>query len=68
MLDALPLVFVLIGLVLYTVLAGADFGAGMWQLLSGGRRSGANGSATTAITRWDPSGRPTTCGSSSCSP
>jgi cytochrome bd ubiquinol oxidase subunit II len=36
MLDALPLVFVLIGLVLYTVLAGADFGAGMWQLLSGG--------------------------------
>src|SRR5438270_346919 len=35
MLDALPLVFVLIGLVLYTVLAGADFGAGMWQLMSG---------------------------------
>ena len=34
MLDALPLVFVLIGLVLYTVLAGADFGAGMWQLMS----------------------------------
>jgi cytochrome d ubiquinol oxidase subunit II len=40
MLDALPLVFVLIGLVLYTVLAGADFGAGMWQLMSGrGERS-----------------------------
>jgi cytochrome bd ubiquinol oxidase subunit II len=35
LLDALPLVFVLIGLVLYTVLAGADFGAGMWQLTSG---------------------------------
>src|SRR5206468_4603674 len=35
MLDALPLVFVLVGLVLYTVLAGADFGAGMWQLLAG---------------------------------
>src|SRR5581483_9799398 len=35
MLNALPLVFVLIGLVLYTVLAGADFGAGMWQLMSG---------------------------------
>src|SRR5437588_11482351 len=35
MLDALPLVFVLIGLVLYTVLAGADCGAGMWQLTSG---------------------------------
>jgi cytochrome d ubiquinol oxidase subunit II len=34
-LDALPLVFVLAGLVLYTVLAGADFGAGVWQLLAG---------------------------------
>jgi cytochrome d ubiquinol oxidase subunit II len=34
MLDALPLVFVLIGLVLYTVLAGADFGAGIWTLVS----------------------------------
>jgi cytochrome d ubiquinol oxidase subunit II len=31
----LPLIFVLIGLVLYAVLAGADFGAGLWQLLSG---------------------------------
>ena len=40
MLDALPLVFVLIGLVLYTVLAGADFGAGMWQLLSGSGERG----------------------------
>ncbi len=40
MLDALPLVFVLIGLVLYTVLAGADFGAGMWQLMSGAGERG----------------------------
>jgi cytochrome d ubiquinol oxidase subunit II len=40
MLDALPLVFVLIGLVLYTVLAGADFGAGMWQLIGGGGQRG----------------------------
>jgi cytochrome d ubiquinol oxidase subunit II len=31
----LPLVFVLIGLVLYVVLAGADFGAGFWQLFAG---------------------------------
>ncbi len=31
----LPLIFVLIGLALYTVLAGADFGAGMWQLGAG---------------------------------
>jgi cytochrome d ubiquinol oxidase subunit II len=35
MLQTLPLAFVLAGLVLYTVLAGADFGAGIWQLLSG---------------------------------
>jgi cytochrome d ubiquinol oxidase subunit II len=31
-LDALPLVVVLIGLVLYVVLAGADFGAALWEL------------------------------------
>jgi cytochrome bd ubiquinol oxidase subunit II len=35
LLKALPLVFVLAGLVLYTVLAGADFGSGIWRLLSG---------------------------------
>jgi cytochrome d ubiquinol oxidase subunit II len=31
----LPIVFVVIGLVLYTVLGGADFGAGIWQLTAG---------------------------------
>ncbi len=31
MLETLPLVFVLIGLVLYVVLGGADFGAAAWQ-------------------------------------
>jgi cytochrome d ubiquinol oxidase subunit II len=35
MLDTIPLVFVLAGLVFYAVLAGADFGAGVWQLLAG---------------------------------
>ncbi len=35
MLQALPLVFVLAGVALYTVLAGADFGAGFWQLSAG---------------------------------
>jgi cytochrome bd ubiquinol oxidase subunit II len=35
MLRTLPLAFVLAGLVLYVVLGGADFGAGIWQLLSG---------------------------------
>jgi cytochrome bd ubiquinol oxidase subunit II len=34
-LYAIPLVFALIGLILYTVLGGADFGAGMWQLIAG---------------------------------
>jgi cytochrome d ubiquinol oxidase subunit II len=34
-LDTLPLVFILAGLVLYVVLGGADFGAGIWQMLSG---------------------------------
>ena len=34
-LKALPLVFVLTGLTLYTVLGGADFGAGLWQLIAG---------------------------------
>lgn len=34
-LYAIPLVFALIGLILYTVLGGADFGAGIWQLLAG---------------------------------
>jgi cytochrome bd ubiquinol oxidase subunit II len=31
----LPLLFALIGLALYTVLGGADFGAGFWQLVAG---------------------------------
>jgi cytochrome d ubiquinol oxidase subunit II len=35
-----PLIFVLAGLVLYTVLAGADFGAGFWQLTAGGGERG----------------------------
>jgi cytochrome d ubiquinol oxidase subunit II len=36
----IPLIFVLIGLALYVVLAGADFGAGFWQLLAGSGRAG----------------------------
>ncbi|HWK25957.1 MAG TPA: cytochrome d ubiquinol oxidase subunit II [Solirubrobacter sp.] len=34
-LSAIPMAFVLAGIVLYAVLAGADFGAGFWTLLSG---------------------------------
>jgi cytochrome bd ubiquinol oxidase subunit II len=36
----LPLGFILAGLVLYVVLAGADFGAGFWQLTAGGGEEG----------------------------
>ncbi|HEX3910988.1 MAG TPA: cytochrome d ubiquinol oxidase subunit II [Solirubrobacteraceae bacterium] len=36
----IPLIFVLVGLVLYAVLAGADFGAGFWQLLAGPGKRG----------------------------
>jgi hypothetical protein len=64
-----PIIFVLIGLALYVVLGGADFGAGLWQLATlpaqrGGprRASEPSASASTPITRWVPSGRPTTCG------
>ncbi|HEX4187539.1 MAG TPA: cytochrome d ubiquinol oxidase subunit II [Solirubrobacteraceae bacterium] len=35
MLQALPLAFCLAGLTFYTVLGGADFGAGFWQLFAG---------------------------------
>src|SRR3954454_5895183 len=36
----LPVVFALIGLALYVVLGGADFGAGFWQFTAGRRRAG----------------------------
>ena len=39
-LQTLPMVIVLVGLILYTVLAGADFGAGFWQLIAGGGERG----------------------------
>lgn len=35
----IPMVFILAGLAAYTVLAGADFGAGLWTLLAGGGRA-----------------------------
>jgi len=41
-LDAVPLLLALIGLALYVVLGGADFGAGLWQLSAG---RGARGEA-----------------------
>jgi cytochrome d ubiquinol oxidase subunit II len=39
-LKDVPMVFVLAGLAIYTVLGGADFGAGMWQLVAGGGERG----------------------------
>jgi len=40
-LQTIPLVLILAGLVLYVVLAGADFGAGLWLALSGPGERGA---------------------------
>jgi cytochrome d ubiquinol oxidase subunit II len=37
-LDAIPLVLIIAGIAAYSVLAGADFGAGFWHML-GGRRA-----------------------------
>jgi cytochrome d ubiquinol oxidase subunit II len=45
MLAEVPIVFILVGIAAYTVLAGADFGAGFWTLFPGG------GQASPAVTR-----------------
>jgi cytochrome bd ubiquinol oxidase subunit II len=39
MLAEVPIVFILVGVAAYTVLAGADFGAGIWTLIPGGGRA-----------------------------
>src|SRR2546430_10216247 len=39
MLADIPIVFILVGLAAYTVLAGADFGTGFWTLVPGGGRT-----------------------------
>lgn len=39
MLADVPIVLILVGLAAYTVLGGADFGAGFWTLVSGGGRA-----------------------------
>ena len=41
MLAELPIAFALAGLAAYVVLAGADFGAGIWHMLPAGRRAAA---------------------------
>jgi cytochrome d ubiquinol oxidase subunit II len=40
MLAEVPIVLILVGIAAYTVLAGADFGAGFWTLFAGGGRVG----------------------------
>jgi cytochrome d ubiquinol oxidase subunit II len=40
-LAELPMLFALAGLAAYAVLAGADFGAGIWHMLPAGRRAAA---------------------------
>ena len=45
MLADVPMVFILVGITAYTVLSGADFGAGLWTLAPGG------GQASAAATR-----------------
>ena len=37
----IPLILILVGLTAYTVLGGADFGAGLWELTARGERGGA---------------------------
>jgi cytochrome bd ubiquinol oxidase subunit II len=41
MLADVPMVFILVGIAAYTVLSGADFGAGLWTLAPGGGQAGA---------------------------
>jgi cytochrome bd ubiquinol oxidase subunit II len=41
MLADVPMVFILLGITAYTVLSGADFGAGLWTLVPGGGQAGA---------------------------
>jgi cytochrome bd ubiquinol oxidase subunit II len=48
-LSDVPVVLILVGLTAYAVLAGADFGAGVWTIVPGGGRAGAD--ATRAHAR-----------------
>ena len=51
----------LVRIIMYSVLGGADYGAGFWDLLAGGTKRGERprGSSTTP---WHRSGKPTTSG------
>ena len=45
----IPMVFILVGIAAYTVLAGADFGAGLWTLLAGSGGDAARDHARHAM-------------------
>ena len=62
MLADVPMVFILVGITAYTVLSGADFGAGLWTLIPGGGQASWPPPASTPGTRSARSGRPTTSG------
>ena len=51
-----------VGVTLYAIFGGADFGAGVWDLLAGLGRARASGSGPRSTARSGPSGRPTTSG------
>ena len=50
------------GVTLYAIFGGADFGAGVWDLLAGLGGAGAIGCEPRSIARSGPSGRRTTSG------
>ena len=57
----IPAILILVGLAAYTVLGGADFGAGLWELTARGKR-GEPLREHTRTARWRRSGRPITSG------
>jgi cytochrome bd ubiquinol oxidase subunit II len=62
MLADVPIVFVLIGITAYTVLSGADFGAGLWTLIPFGGQADAATTRDHTRHAMDRCGRPTTSG------
>ena len=59
--DAVAVVL-FFGVIAYALFGGADFGAGFWDLIAGGARTGRAARARSSTTRSVRSGRPTTSG------
>ena len=60
MLELIVAIFILLSLIVYALMGGADFGGGMWDLLAAGPR--ASGKEKPSPTPSVPFGRPTMCG------